>query len=234
MTLGEKLTKLRKEQNYTQEQLAEILEVSRQSVSKWESDLAYPETSKLKQLSKLYKCSIDYLLDDENEEPLHKKNSYHTKKSFELKNMSNKLFTLIWTVVYFVLMLIAYAFPVLKATIQYNPFDGFLFQPENITVNINVYQLLENGPSEMGNMIAYIGFFSALGILVIGIALYFSSKTSGLIMTRKILAIIELLIWSVMFLLFITSIAIGTFFILMISIINLLGIFTNKRNLQLA
>ena len=73
MTLGEKLTKLRKKQNYTQEQLAEILEVSRQSVSKWEFDLAYPETSKLKQLSKLYKCSIDYLLDDENEEPLQNK-----------------------------------------------------------------------------------------------------------------------------------------------------------------
>ncbi|MBM7453191.1 hypothetical protein JN09_000513 [Acholeplasma morum] len=53
-------------------------------------------------------------------------------------------------------------------------------------------------------------------------------------MTRKILAMIEPLIWSVISLLFITSIAIGTFFILMISIINLLGIFTNKRNLQLA
>ena len=35
MTIGEKITKLRKEQNLTQEQLADILKVSRQSVSKW-------------------------------------------------------------------------------------------------------------------------------------------------------------------------------------------------------
>ena len=44
MTLGEKMAKLRKEQNYTQEQLAQLLGVSRQAVSRWESDLAYPET----------------------------------------------------------------------------------------------------------------------------------------------------------------------------------------------
>ncbi|MEE1196810.1 MAG: helix-turn-helix transcriptional regulator, partial [Lachnospiraceae bacterium] len=42
MTLGDKISKLRKDNNYTQEQLAGILGVSRQSVSKWESNLAYP------------------------------------------------------------------------------------------------------------------------------------------------------------------------------------------------
>lgn len=62
MTLGEKLTALRKANNYTQEQLADILGVSRQSVSKWESDVAYPETEKLVKLGELYDCSLDYLL----------------------------------------------------------------------------------------------------------------------------------------------------------------------------
>lgn len=62
MTFGEKLSKLRKESNYTQEQLADILEVSRQSVSKWESDIAYPETEKLIRIAKLFDCSVDYLL----------------------------------------------------------------------------------------------------------------------------------------------------------------------------
>ncbi len=47
MTIGEKLAKLRKEHNYTQEEFAALLEVSRQAVSKWESDLAYPETDRL-------------------------------------------------------------------------------------------------------------------------------------------------------------------------------------------
>ena len=65
MTLGEKLSKLRKETNYTQEQLADILGVSRQSISKWESDIAYPETDKLIKMGKLFECSMDYLLNEE-------------------------------------------------------------------------------------------------------------------------------------------------------------------------
>ncbi len=65
MTFGEKLSKLRKESNYTQEQVADILNVSRQSVSKWESNTAYPETDKLICLARLFECSVDYLLKDE-------------------------------------------------------------------------------------------------------------------------------------------------------------------------
>jgi len=64
MTFGEKLSKLRKENNYTQEQLAHILNVSRQSVSKWESNITYPETDKLISMSRLFDCSIDFLLND--------------------------------------------------------------------------------------------------------------------------------------------------------------------------
>ncbi len=62
---GEKLSKLRKEYNYTQEQLADVLGVSRQAISKWELDIAYPETDKLIELGKLFECSMDYLLKDE-------------------------------------------------------------------------------------------------------------------------------------------------------------------------
>lgn len=65
MTFGEKLSKLRKESNYTQEQLADILGVSRQSVSKWELDETYPETEKMIQIGKLFDCSMDYLLKED-------------------------------------------------------------------------------------------------------------------------------------------------------------------------
>lgn len=68
MKIGEKISKLRKENNYTQEQLAEILSVSRQSVSKWETDLTYPETEKIIAMSKLFNCSTDYLLKDDADE----------------------------------------------------------------------------------------------------------------------------------------------------------------------
>lgn len=64
MTLGYKLSRLRKENNYTQEQLADILGVSRQAISKWESDITYPETDKLVKISNLFDCSLDYLLRD--------------------------------------------------------------------------------------------------------------------------------------------------------------------------
>ena len=64
MTTGDKLSKLRKENGYTQEQLAELLGVSRQAISKWESDSAFPETDKLIKLSDMYGCTVDYLLKD--------------------------------------------------------------------------------------------------------------------------------------------------------------------------
>ena len=65
MTVGDKIAKLRRDNNLTQEQLADILRVSRQSVSKWESNLSFPDTEKLIRISKLYSCSIDYLLKEE-------------------------------------------------------------------------------------------------------------------------------------------------------------------------
>ena len=64
MTFGEKLSAMRKENHYTQEQLAEILGVSRQAVGKWEGDRAYPETEKLIRISELFGCSLDELLKD--------------------------------------------------------------------------------------------------------------------------------------------------------------------------
>ncbi|MDO4489013.1 MAG: helix-turn-helix transcriptional regulator [Eubacteriales bacterium] len=67
MTLGDKLSKLRKENNYTQEQLADVLGVSRQAISKWESNITYPETEKLIRMSEMFQCSLDYLLKDEEE-----------------------------------------------------------------------------------------------------------------------------------------------------------------------
>lgn len=62
MSLGENLQYLRKKDNITQEQLAEQLEVSRQSVSKWESDATYPEMEKLIQLCQLFHCTMDDLV----------------------------------------------------------------------------------------------------------------------------------------------------------------------------
>lgn len=62
MSFGENLQFYRKKESVTQEQLAEKMGVSRQTVSKWESDASYPEMDKLVQLCDLFGCSIDMLM----------------------------------------------------------------------------------------------------------------------------------------------------------------------------
>lgn len=62
MSFGENLQYCRSEIGLTQEQLAERLEVSRQSVSKWESDASFPEMEKLLTLCDLFRCDLDTLL----------------------------------------------------------------------------------------------------------------------------------------------------------------------------
>lgn len=61
MSIGERITSLRKQQNLSQGKLASILEVSRQAVSKWENDLAAPDTLKLIQLADVLKTDVEYL-----------------------------------------------------------------------------------------------------------------------------------------------------------------------------
>lgn len=62
LSLGEKLLDLRKKAGFSQEEVADKLDVSRQTVSKWETDQTVPELTKAKLLSQLYNVSYDYLI----------------------------------------------------------------------------------------------------------------------------------------------------------------------------
>ena len=75
MNLAENLKKIRKEHNLSQEQLAEQLGVSRQSVSKWESNQAYPEMDKVIQLAKMFNLNVDDLLNQDIREVNREKQS---------------------------------------------------------------------------------------------------------------------------------------------------------------
>ena len=71
--LSEKIINLRKSRGWAQEELAEKLDVSRQSVSKWESGVSNPELDKIVAMSTLFGVSTDYLLKDvttEEKEPI--------------------------------------------------------------------------------------------------------------------------------------------------------------------
>ena len=65
MTLPEKLIMLRKENGWSQEELAEKLYVSRQAVSRWENGTALPDAQNILQISKLFSVTTDYLLNDD-------------------------------------------------------------------------------------------------------------------------------------------------------------------------
>ena len=85
MTIGQKILQLRNDANISQEQLAETLGVSRQSVSKWEMDQALPQIDKVLQLSQLFSISTDDLLQDKieiNKSQKPKRNKYFGTDGF--------------------------------------------------------------------------------------------------------------------------------------------------------
>ena len=63
MTFGEKLSSLRKEANLTQKDLAVMLDVSRQAVTKWETGVGMPDIDNIKKIASIFKTSIDELID---------------------------------------------------------------------------------------------------------------------------------------------------------------------------
>lgn len=98
MKFCDKLQKIRKENNITQEGLADKLGVSRQAVSKWESGTANPDTEKLIQMSKIFNISLDELVND------NKDNNIKKDKKFNIIDTINiivkfiiKSFSMFWS-----------------------------------------------------------------------------------------------------------------------------------------
>ncbi len=84
MNLADNLKRIRKDNNLSQEQLAEKLGVSRQSVSKWESGQSYPEMDKVLQICSLFNLNINELINE---------NIKEINEIKEAKNISNKYIT---------------------------------------------------------------------------------------------------------------------------------------------
>ena len=97
MLIADKIKKLRKDNNMTQEDLADKLNVSRQTVSKWETNVGVPDIDNIKAICNLFNISTDELLDYNNE--ILKK-----KKQFII-DMSVLLFGIIGFIVFGILLL---------------------------------------------------------------------------------------------------------------------------------
>ncbi|MBP3555008.1 MAG: helix-turn-helix transcriptional regulator [Clostridia bacterium] len=67
MDIGNKIVQLREENQMSQTELAELLDVSRQTVSKWERNVCEPEAKRIVQLAKIFHITTDYLLGNERE-----------------------------------------------------------------------------------------------------------------------------------------------------------------------
>ena len=65
MDLGKKILELRKKENLSQEQLSEKMNVTRQTISKWELNETTPDIKQAKELSRLFKISLDELTEND-------------------------------------------------------------------------------------------------------------------------------------------------------------------------
>lgn len=83
MEFNEKLQELRKQKGLTQEELSEILFVSRTAVSKWESGRGYPNIDSLKAIASFFKVSIDELLSNEEILDIAEKDTKQKEKHFQ-------------------------------------------------------------------------------------------------------------------------------------------------------
>ena len=104
MEFGEKIQKLRNQNKWTQEQLAEKLYVSRTAVSKWESGKGYPNIDSLKDIAKLFNKTIDELLSSEEIIDIAKKETI-----FNVKMINNLIYGLLDIISIFLIFLPLYA-----------------------------------------------------------------------------------------------------------------------------
>lgn len=88
MIFADKLIELRKKSGWSQEELAEQMNVTRQSVSKWEGAQSVPDLEKIIQLSKLFGVSTDYLLKDEIEPNENESSSLKTEEKLNVRRVS--------------------------------------------------------------------------------------------------------------------------------------------------
>ena len=97
MTIAEKIKQLRKDNNMTQEDLAEKFNVSRQTISKWETNIAIPDADNIVAISKLFNITTDELLD-------YKVQTVQKKKQFII-DMAVLLFGIIGFIVFAILLM---------------------------------------------------------------------------------------------------------------------------------
>ena len=101
MNLGKKLINLRKQEKLTQEKFAEVIGVTRQTISNWELNITKPDLNQIEKISKLFHMSIDELLDNDVQNIIVEK-FYKTEK---IVNKNTKIIKILVITIYFILLI---------------------------------------------------------------------------------------------------------------------------------
>ncbi len=137
MELGEKLQNLRKSKGLTQEELADILYVSRTAVSKWESGRGYPSIDSLKEISRFFSISLDDLLSGEKLLFIAEK-----ENKSNIKNICNLLFGSVDLLYFMLIILPLYPNTVSGRIYSVNLPSFSAVSPLNITLHWVLFTLL--------------------------------------------------------------------------------------------
>ena len=164
MELNEKLQELRKNKGLTQEELAEVLYVSRTAISKWESGRGYPNIESLKEISKFFDVSIDDLLSGEKLISIAEK-----ENKSNIRNICDFLFGVVDL----------FSFVLVVLPLYPNTIDGFIYS----------VSLLNYTETSSRNLIVYwVMFLSlfAVGVIKIILTKTKAEKGNEILMTLSI------------------------------------------------
>ena len=121
MNIGNKITQLRNEHKMSQSELADLLDVSRQTISKWECNICDPEVGRIVQMAKIFNVTTDYLLDNETDNKTIKK--FYADKKRKIKENKFLILSISFVNLALVLFTIALIYSNVKNLVLPNP-DG--------------------------------------------------------------------------------------------------------------
>lgn len=193
MTIGDKLSELRKQKGFSQEHVASLLNVTRQSVSKWENNIALPETQKLIELSSLYEVSLDYLVKDDLE-------LIQSVSQIESKSISRLNFSTVIGLLYAGLELLFSLLPIIH--IETGVSSNFVrpFSPSEGFQSLSMIQMLTFSPTTLGNLLILLLFIVIITGLVINVSMLRIPESKVFKTIRIGLTTVEILTWTYMLL----------------------------------
>ncbi len=199
LKMGEFLLNQRKNKNLSQENLAEIIGVTFQAVSKWERDEAIPDILTLEKLAKLYNITIDEIISGQKKELPNECNCMKINKDEVDENTLNKdkqsrFLTTVYSSMYFIFFFISCFLPLVNGYITVISYFGDTI---NAYVELNYFEIIFVGSYKIGNVTLMLHFITQISIFCFSLLIpVFSIKKYILNMffIRKILIIISIIL----------------------------------------